>query len=124
MAGIVPHYYAPSGSGTASLYLGLGVQFHEQFCVAPEEREITPEIAEEAAILTGIGMGTAFGLLLLLVAVTVVVRIVSEYISKRGAGDAVSAEADARERALAAVVGVTAFLAQGDRGDRPQPDGS
>ena len=65
--------------------------------------------------LTLVGMGTAFALLFLLV----LVMSVMGWLVRRtgGGGQAASrgqADADARDRALAAVVAVTAVLAKGD----------
>ena len=76
---------------------------------------IDPEIVEEAAILTGIGIGTAFGLLVLLMVVVAVVRLSSGYVleraSTRAAAKAVQEEAESRNRAQAAVGAVTAIMA-------------
>ena len=76
---------------------------------------IDPDIVEEAAILTVIGIGTAFGLLLLLKMVVAVVKVSSEFMLERGsrrtATKAVRDEAESRNRAHAAVAAVTAIMA-------------
>ncbi|MCH8205626.1 MAG: hypothetical protein IH956_01315 [Chloroflexi bacterium] len=76
---------------------------------------IDQAIVEEAAILTAIGIGTAFGLLVLLIVVVAVVRVSSEFVlervSGRAAAKAVQEEAESRNRAHAAVAAVTAIMA-------------
>lgn len=78
--------------------------------------EIDQQLFQEAAILTGIGMGTAFVLLVVLVVVIVFVGRISATLERRfrkvtESGSAVSSddEALARDKALAAVVAVTAL---------------
>ena len=70
-------------------------------------------VAENAAILTGIGIGTAFALLLLLTVIVVLVRLLSLRIfgvpGEATAGQSISAEAQARDKALAAVISVVAL---------------
>ena len=76
---------------------------------------IDQEIVEEAAILTGIGIGTAFGLLVLLVVVVAILRLLSSFILDRSArrtqAKAEREESESRNRAHAAVAAVTAIMA-------------
>jgi len=84
---------------------------------------VDPAIAEEAAILTAIGIGTAFVVLLLLLIVILLIGVLNRRIS----GEVVPApqlesdsqpdedHADVRDRALAAALAVTAL-----RASRPQ----
>ena len=84
---------------------------------------VDPAIAEEAAILTAIGIGTAFVVLLLLLIVILLIGVINRRIS----GEVAPApqlesgsqpdedDADARDRALAAALVVTAL-----RASRPQ----
>ena len=83
---------------------------------------IEQAIAEEAAILTGIGMGTAFALLILLMVVIVVVRHLSARILGRAAAQAAATEAEARDKALAAVIGVAALRANPKRAEPGEHD--
>lgn len=87
----------------------------------PEVTTIDPDIVEEAAILTGIGIGTAFGLLLLLMVVVAVVKVSSEFLleqgSRRTATRAVRDEVESRNWAHAAVAAVTAVMATQKRGE-------
>jgi Na+-transporting methylmalonyl-CoA/oxaloacetate decarboxylase gamma subunit len=86
--------------------------------------------AEDAAILTAIGIGTAFSVLLLLLVVTLLIRRISDWLAgptiepAEGApGQPAQEDAQARNRALAAALAVTALLAArvsgGDRGQGP-----
>ena len=73
--------------------------------------DIDQELLQEAAILTGIGMGTAFLLLVALSLIVMIigrlsVRFVATAASQSTAGDEESA---ARDKALAAVVAVAAL---------------
>ena len=72
-------------------------------------------ILEDASILTIIGIGTAFGLLLLLMVVVAVVRLFSSVILKgvgrRARKKAARMEAESQDRARAAVAAVTAIMA-------------
>lgn len=72
------------------------------------------ELAREAAILTAIGVTTAFGLLVLLMIVVNLVSLFSsrviDRVERRAAAQAATAEAESREKALAAVVAVGALL--------------
>ena len=61
----------------------------------------------DAAVLTSIGIATAFGLLVVLMVVIVAVRVVSTRLLSSPDGGAAS-----RNRAIAAVAAVTALLAQ------------
>jgi len=80
---------------------------------------VDPAIAEEAAILTAIGIGTAFVVLLLLLIVILLIGVFNRRISGEVApsphleSDPQPDEddADARDRALAAALAVTALRA-------------
>jgi Na+-transporting methylmalonyl-CoA/oxaloacetate decarboxylase gamma subunit len=78
---------------------------------------IDQAIVEEAAILTGIGIGTAFGLLVMLMVVIFIVRLSSGYLLERAAMRAAREEAESRNRAHAAVAAVTAIVAARARAD-------
>ena len=75
-------------------------------------------VAEEAAILTAIGIGTAFAVLLVLLAMTVLIRWISLRVAERtaeptedGPVQTTQEDTEARNRALAAALAVTALLA-------------
>ena len=75
-------------------------------------------VAEEAAILTAIGIGTAFAVLLVLLAMTVLIRWISVRVAERtaeptedGPVQPTQEDTEARNRALAAALAVTALLA-------------
>ena len=76
---------------------------------------IDQAILEKAGTLTAIGIGTAFGLLLLLMVVVTVVRLFSNVIlegaARRARSKAARAEGESRDRARAAVAAVTAIMA-------------
>lgn len=85
-------------------------------------------VAENAAVLTGIGIGTAFALLLLLTVIVVLVRLLSvRMLGAPGgttAGRSISAEAQARDKALAAVISVVALRSRsGSTGSPVTGDG-
>ena len=88
---------------------------------------IDQAVVEQGVRLTVIGIGIAFAVLLLLtVAITLMAFLVrlGSRIASKGAGAAASPDEvtpDARERALAAVVAVSAMLG---RIDRAEADGS
>ncbi len=68
----------------------------------------------DALILTGIGIGTAFSVLILLLVTVLIIRLVSKLIN-RDEQDPSSAEetpddAEARNRATAAAIAVTALI--------------
>ena len=88
---------------------------------------IEESIAKEAAILTGIGMGTAFSLLVLLLAVITLVHLFSARILRRAAertaAQAQEIEAQVREKALAAAIAVTALVASPKHIRSPGGDG-
>ena len=73
--------------------------------------------ADDAAILTGIGVGTAFGLLVAMIFVILAVRLLSARVlpalGERLPGR--SSETEARNKAVAAVVAVTTLMANRDR---------
>ena len=69
----------------------------------------------DALILTGIGIGTAFSVLVLLLAAVLVIRQVSRLLNRdeqesAPQEDAPAVDAEARNRATAAAVAVTALL--------------
>ena len=76
---------------------------------------IDEAIVEEAAILTAIGIGAAFGLLVLLVVVVAILRLLSEGVlrmaARRAQAKVVREEAESRNRAHAAVAAVSAIMA-------------
>ena len=72
----------------------------------------------EAATLTGIGMATAFGLLLLLIVAVVAVRLICGVLFDRGGAetsDLTTGEDDSRDKALAAAIAVATLAS------RPRP---
>ena len=87
---------------------------------------LEPGVAEEAAILTAIGIGTAFAVLLVLLAMTVLIRWISLRVAERtaeptedGPDQPPQEDTEARNRALAAALAVTALLAaRGSSGER------
>ena len=96
------------------------------FTASREETTIEQVIAERAAILTGIGMGTAFSLLIMLIVMITVVRGFSDRVlarsAERAAVRAAQVEVEVRERALAAAIAVTALLASPRRARFPGGD--
>ncbi len=91
-----------------------------------EATRIDQQLFQDAAILTGIGMGTAFVLLVVLVVVIVLAGRISATLERRfsiatESGSAASSddEALARDKALAAVVAVTALTS----GSTPTAEG-
>ena len=85
-------------------------------------------VAEKAAILTAIGIGTAFAVLVVLLVMTLLIRWISVKMDGRTAEPTDDAPAQptqedtqARDRALAAALAVTALLAaRGSSGERGQ----
>ena len=67
--------------------------------------------------MTLVGIGTAFALLLLLTLIVAVTGQITRLIARRGAdraaGEARDPDSDARDKALAAVVGVSVMRAHG-----------
>ena len=85
-----------------------------------EETTIDQELAKEAAILTGIGMGTAFSLLVLLIIIIVLIRSFSARIlGGQGVTQPPQPDPAARDKALAAAIAVTALLASPGRTASP-----
>ena len=108
--------------------LGVGVQSRgPSKSPCSEETAIDSAVAEEAAILTGIGIGTAFGLLILLMVAIVLVRLSSAGILGRieiiAAARLREAEAESRDKALAAVVAVTALRSSAAAENRREGNG-
>ena len=69
----------------------------------------------DALILTGIGIGTAFSVLVLLLAAVLLIRLISRLLDKDEHEEPVSEETladdtEARNRATAAAIAVTALL--------------
>ena len=91
------------------------------------ETAIQPDIAQSAATLTAIGTGTAFGVLLLLIVLVLLIRVIATRIlggaQARAALAGARTEADAHDRALAAVIGVSALLAAPESVATPGDDG-
>ena len=91
------------------------------------ETAIQPDIVQTAATLTAIGIGTAFGVLLLLTVLIVLIRMIATPILSRAQAHAAlaaaRAESDTHDRALAAVVGVSALLAAPESGGTRGGDG-
>ena len=87
---------------------------------------LDPDVVAEGARLTAIGMVTAFGLLLLLIFVIVAVGRIVGFAERRSRERAQpvpdEAPADVRDKALAAVVAVSALMRQGEQaGDSAPP---
>jgi Na+-transporting methylmalonyl-CoA/oxaloacetate decarboxylase gamma subunit len=82
---------------------------------------VDPAIAEEALILTAIGMGTAFAVLVLLLAVILLIGVINRYFNGNEEQsetldsdphtDDEDVDEEARDRALAAALAVTALIA-------------
>ena len=69
----------------------------------------------DAATLTGIGMATAFGLLLLLIVAVVAVRLICRVLFERGGAETGDPGPDAdesRDKALAAAIAVAALASR------------
>ena len=105
---------------------GSGVQSRCHKATGSEARKIDQQLFQDAAILTGIGMGTAFVLLVVLVVVIVSLGRVSAVLERRfrnvnESGSPASSDdgALARDKALAAVVAVTALTS----GSTPTTEG-
>ena len=75
--------------------------------------------ADDATILTGIGIGTAFGLLIAMMVVILAVRLITTRLLPAAAPGSSEGDAETREKALAAVVAVTTLLADQSRTDEP-----
>ena len=87
-----------------------------------EGTTIDSELAEKAAILTGIGIGTAFGLLVLLIITIYLIGLFFRFFPEATdtAEDALAAEDDQfRDKALAAAIAVTALLGKPERTSDP-----
>ena len=75
-----------------------------------EEETIEREIVEEAAILTGIGVGTAIGLLLLLVIVIALIGWLGRrYLGWAAPAGAIEEHVSSVDKARAAAIAVTAL---------------
>ena len=87
---------------------------------------IDPELAEQAAILTGIGIGTAFGLLVLLIITIYFIGWIFRRFPEASdtIADALVAEDDQyRDKALAAAIAVAALLGKPERASNPGSGG-
>ena len=108
------------GGAATGLGPSVSVQSPEQPNLAScEDITIDPDIAREAALLTRIGLGTVFALLVLLMTVTTLVHQLSARFlgdaAKTTAPQSAEAEAASHDRALAAAVAVSALLANPGR---------
>ncbi len=97
------------------------------YLITDEGADIDQTLIEKAAVLTGIGIGTAFGVLVLLMIVIMAIRLCSAWLNRdrslqQGLGDANGASED-RDRALAAIIAVTAVIGDGARGERVRVNG-
>ena len=76
-----------------------------------EGTKLLAECVDDAAVLTGIGMGTAFGLLIVLMASTMLMGWLVAFYSRRfGSPDAGEPGAEERAKAMAAAIAVGAVL--------------
>ena len=96
---------------------GVSVQFHPASILSKVScANLDQDLIEKAAVLTGLGIGTAFGLLVVLMILVFMVRQVSERILDRGsakrAAEIAASAQEARNKAQAAVAAVTALLSQ------------
>lgn len=76
--------------------------------------------------MTGIGIGTAFGLLVVLMLVIVLIRLVSAHVLEplaiRQAAQSAAVGAGPRDKALAAAIAVTALRSDPDRAESTGDD--
>ena len=84
---------------------------------AARAAHVLQKCADDAAILTGIGIGTAFGLLVAMIVVITVARLITTHFFPTAAPGSSESEAEARDKAVAAVVAVTTLLANQSRTD-------
>ena len=96
---------------------GVSVQFHPASILSKADGvNLDQQLIETAAMLTGLGIGTAFGLLVVLMILVFVVRQVSERVFDRSSikatAESEAAAQEAQNKAQAAVAGVTALLSQ------------
>ena len=96
---------------------GVSVQFHPASILSKVScANLDQDLIETAAVLTGLGIGTAFGLLVVLMILIFFVRQVSErFLDRAGVKAAAEIAASAQEsqnKAQAAVAAVTALLSQ------------
>ena len=108
---------APAELPTSSLVEGVSVQFHPASTLSKVScANVDQDLIETAAILTGLGIGTAFGLLVVLMILIFVVRQISERILDRGsikaAAEIAASAQEAQNKAQAAVAAVTALLSR------------
>ena len=87
-----------------------------------EETTIDPELVEQAAILTGIGIGTAFGLLVFLIITIYIIAFIFRRFPEATdtTEDTLAVEDDQfRDKALAAAIAVSALLGKPERASSP-----
>lgn len=80
--------------------------------------------ADDAGILTGIGIGTAFGLLVAMMIIILAIRLIVRLLNLGAAPDSSEGDPETREKALAAVVAVTTLLADQSRSDEHPATGA
>ena len=108
---------ASTASTKCSLLEGVSVQFHPASILSKVSgANLDQQLIETAAILTGLGIGTAFGLLVVLMILILIVRQFSERVldrsSAKAAAEIAASEQEAQNKARAAVAAVTALLSQ------------
>ena len=108
---------ALTGTPNCSLVEGVSVQFHPASILSGVNgAKLDQQLIETAAMLTGLGIGTAFGLLVVLMILVFIVRQVSERVldrsSARAAAETAASAQEAQNKAQAAVAAVTAILSQ------------
>ena len=105
--------------GSTLITCGINLTNHEG-------TTIDSELAEQAAILTGIGIGTAFGLLVLLIVAIYLIGLIFRRFPETSDAteDTLAAEDDQfRDKALAAAIAVAALLRKPERTSSPGSDG-
>ena len=121
MSRLFPGFQSRESSHQGTGKCGLAEVVSVQFLAASTLSKVSGanldrDLIETAAILTGLGMGTAFGLLIVLMILVFVVRQFSERVLDRGsakaAADIAAATQESQNKAQAAVAAVTTLLAQ------------
>ncbi len=108
---------ALTGTPNCILVEGVSVQFHPASILSKVSfANLDRQLIETAAMLTGLGIGTAFGLLVVLMILVLIVRQVSERVldrsSAKAAAETAASAQEAQNKAQAAVAAVTALLSQ------------
>ena len=75
---------------------------------------IDPSVVKEALFVTAISIGTAFGLLVLLTVIIILVRLLSTRILDRIATSVADEAVKSKEKALSAAIAVTTLLANSE----------